>query len=110
MGDEEGRYKVLWGEDARFNLAEMEKFKVNPNLVFNKSKHLLSGLPRRVAIDVVDFEDFKYNGYYWVLINNVIVVYIVFESGKKVFIDASFFANTAWSHQVFWGINPEDNE
>ncbi|QQK76503.1 hypothetical protein HUG15_13620 [Salicibibacter cibarius] len=110
MTDKEELYEVRWGQAAQIRLAEMESYKVNPKLVFVKSNHLLGRSPRIVAYDVVDFENFKYNGCYWTLLNNVILVYSISERNKKVYVLASFFANTAWAHQIFWGIEPEDWE
>jgi len=110
MGDKSNDYRVRWGQGARLELAEMEPFKINPRLVFMKSKHLLRRSPHKVAYDVVDFEDSEYSGYYWTLINNVILVYAIFDPERSVFVFASFFANTAWAHQIFWGIEPEDDE
>lgn len=75
--DKEIRYEVIWGQKARVKLAEMKPFKIDPKMVFRNSKNILSVKPREKANDVVDYPDFKFNGYYWIYINNVIVVYDV---------------------------------
>lgn len=104
-------YDVIWIDSARVKLAEMSRFKVKPNWVFRKSLSLLSRNPQQVAYDVVSSDNdvaSEFNGYYWVLINNVIVIYEILDHKNKVLVDASFFANTAWAHYVFWHIEPED--
>ncbi|WP_373894117.1 hypothetical protein [Virgibacillus sp. CBA3643] len=110
MADNEG-YDVVWTDRARLNLAKMEAYKVNPNQVFRKTKTILSKNPRQAAYDLLDSEDNshpEFIGYYWTLIHNIIIIYDVFDERDKVLVDASFFANTAWAHYVFWNIEPED--
>ncbi|MGG5255372.1 hypothetical protein ACQYAD_18255 [Neobacillus sp. SM06] len=65
-------------------LAEMKPYKMNPKWVFRNSKSILSVKPREKADEVVDYPDFEFNGYYWIYINNVIIVYDVLEVEKKV--------------------------
>ncbi|QQK75036.1 hypothetical protein HUG15_05085 [Salicibibacter cibarius] len=104
-------YEVIWIDRARIKLAEMSKFNIDPNLVFRRSLSLLSKDPKKVAYDLVNTDNdvgYEFNGYYWILINNVIVIYEVLDNENKVLVDASFFANTAWAHYVFWHIEPED--
>lgn len=106
-------YDVIWIDRARVKLAEMSQFKVKPNLVFRKSLSLLSFNPQHAAFDIVGTDHdvaTEFNGYYWVLINNVIVIYEILDHKNKVLVDACFFANTAWAHYVFWHIEPLDWE
>lgn len=102
----DNQYRVLWSQYARVALAEMEKFKIDPLKVFKRSKLLLSKGPEYEAYGYADFPGFEFNGYFWTLINNVVVVYQIFE--KDVLVDACFFANTGKSAHIFWGIEPED--
>lgn len=39
---------------------------------------------------------------------NVIMLYLISEENLEVHVDACFFANTGLSHEIFWGIDPDD--
>lgn len=106
--DKEIRYEVIWGQKARVKLAEMKPFKIDPKMVFRNSKNILSVKPREKANDVVDYPDFKFNGYYWIYINNVIVVYDVLEVEKRVLVDACYSALTGFTLQRFFGEHDTD--
>src|SRR5699024_5671248 len=106
--DKEIRYEVIWGQKARVKLAEMKPYKIDPKLVFRNSKSILSAKPREKAIDVVDYPNFDFNGYYWMYINNVIVVYDVLESEEKVLVDACYSALTGFTLQRFYGEHDTD--
>lgn len=101
-------YRVLWTSYARVALAKMQPYKVDPMDVFRRSQNVLSYLPEHKAYGISDFSGFEYNGYYWTLIGNVIIIYKVDPELHEVYVDACFFANTAASHQIFWGIEPEE--
>ncbi|MEK4517478.1 hypothetical protein NSS64_19490 [Paenibacillus sp. FSL H8-0122] len=102
------RYNVLWTTYARVALARMGKFKVNSANVFKRSISVLNDEPKYKADGVSDFPGFEFNGYYWVLIGNVIIIYRIDEDLRKVYVDACYFANTGLSHYVFWGIDPDE--
>jgi hypothetical protein len=51
----------------------------------------------------VTFPDFEFEDYYWVNINNVIIVYDVIEPNMKVLIDACYFTNTGFALSKFYG-------
>ncbi|MFY3791803.1 hypothetical protein ACOQFO_08910 [Ureibacillus sp. MALMAid1270] len=108
MTDKEIRYEVLWGQKARLRLAEMKPYKIDPKLVFRNSKNILSVKPREKAYDVVEFPDFEFNGYYWIYINNVIIVYDILESEKMVLVDACYSALTGFTLQHFFGEHDTD--
>lgn len=104
-------YDVIWIGRARINLVKLGKFKVQPDWIFKKTKSLLAHQPYRAAYDRVESNDGRiaeFEGYYWTLINNVIIIYEILEDERKILVDATFFANTAWAHYVFWNIEPED--
>lgn len=97
-------YHVGWNEVASTALAKL--FNIDPYKVFKRSKQLLSLNPYKQAHGVADYPGFEFNGYYWTLIHNVIVLYRVSDEKKTVFIEACFFANTELSHEIFWDIDP----
>lgn len=99
-------YRVGWSRAATKSLSKL--FNVDYKSVFTKSTFLLSTDPRKKAYGVTDYSGFNYNGYYWVLINNVVIVYKVSDEQRRVFIEACCYANTEESAQVFWGIEPDE--
>ncbi|MDQ0191889.1 hypothetical protein [Paenibacillus wynnii] len=101
-------YKVLWTTYARVALARMKEFKVDPMNVFRRSKAILSEEPNYKAYGISDFPGFEFNGYFWTMIGNVVIIYKVDEDLREVHVDACYFANTGLSHYVFWGIDPDD--
>lgn len=101
-------YKVLWTTYARVALARMQEYKVNPMTVFRRSKAVLANHPSSKADGVSNFPGFEFNGYYWALIGNVVIVYKVDEQLHEVHVDACYFANTGTSHHIFWGIDPDE--
>ncbi|OMF18533.1 hypothetical protein BK133_30410 [Paenibacillus sp. FSL H8-0548] len=108
MSNKPNLYRVLWTQPALKALAKL--FNVSHNDVFNRSKLILSQDPHQQADGVTDYSDFKYNGYYWVLLHNVVLIYTISETKEAVRIRACYFANTESSHQIFWGIEPEEEE
>lgn len=100
-------YKVLWSVHARSTLARMRLYKVDPMNVFRRSKSILSVEPIYKADGISEFVGFEFNGYYWMLIGNIVVIYRVDEEMREVYIDACYFANTELSHYIFWGIDPD---
>jgi hypothetical protein len=71
---ESSDYKVLWTTYTRVALARMQEYKVNPMTVFRRSKAVLANHPSSKADGVSDFPGFEFNGYYLVLIGNVVIV------------------------------------
>jgi len=65
--------------------------------------------PDEKSYGVIDHPGFEFNGYHWILIGNAIILYQISEDSKEVNVDACFFANTGRSHEIFWGIDPEDD-
>ncbi|KJB88760.1 hypothetical protein AZ66_05490 [Paenibacillus sp. E194] len=101
-------YRVMWTSYARVALARMKPYKVDPMNVFRRSKDVLCHLPHEKAYGISDFPGFEFNDYYWTLIGNAILIYRIDHNLLHVYVDACFYANNAASHQVFWGIEPED--
>ncbi|MCT2537161.1 hypothetical protein NC661_05680 [Aquibacillus koreensis] len=108
MTDKEIHYEVIWGQKARVKLAEMKPFKIDPKMVFRNSKSILSVKPHKKADDVANYPDFEFNGYYWIYINNVILVYDVLEEERKVLVDACYSALTGFALQIFYGEHDTD--
>lgn len=50
MAINENRYEVMWGLNARVNLAEMKPFKINPKMVFRNTISVLATNPREKAV------------------------------------------------------------
>lgn len=93
------RYKVRWTQTALTSLGKL--YNVDPDMVFLRSQTLLSRSPRRHADGIANFPGYKYNGYYWLLINNVVVIYSILEQDMIVRVRACYFANTEQSHEIF---------
>jgi hypothetical protein len=99
-------YEVVWSKSAIRALSKM--YNINPRTVFLQSKYILSQLPHKKAYDIVNYPGFDFNGYYWVLIRNVVIIYRISVIHKRVLIDAVYFANTKETAEIFWGIGPDD--
>lgn len=103
MADESLEYEVLWLEDVVIQLLELEPFiKISPEIVYDQSIILLSKEPKKNG-QVVNFPEYEFHDYYWTVIRNVIIVYDVSDDEKVVYIDACYFANTAWALKAFYG-------
>jgi hypothetical protein len=99
-------YRVGWNKSASAALAKL--FNIDPNQVFKRSKYLLSTDPYAQTYGVAESPGFEFNGHSWTLIHNVILIYHVSEEENTVLVEACYYANTKESHEVFWGIDPED--
>jgi mRNA-degrading endonuclease RelE of RelBE toxin-antitoxin system len=100
------KYRVAWSNVASRELSKL--YNIDPRKVFLKSKYLLSQLPHKKAYNIINDPELDIDGYYWILINNVVIIYRVDEIQKRVLIDAVYFANTKESAQMFWGIEPDE--
>ena len=107
LGMKNKGYKVLWSTYARVSLARAKEYKVDPMNVFRRSKVTLTIKPQEKAYGISDFPDYEFNGYYWTLIGNVVIIYRVDDNLLEVNVDACYFANTGLSHYIFWGIDPD---
>ncbi|WP_066309742.1 hypothetical protein [Bacillus sp. FJAT-29814] len=103
----EVKFRVSWSRAAVQALARL--FNINHKMVYSKSKNILSKEPRKKAFGVADYPGFYLNGYFWILINNVVIIYRVSDEQKRVFIDACYYANTEETVQIFWGIEPDED-
>lgn len=100
------RFQVIWERTALVQLGIL--FNINHEKVYRRSKFLLSLYEYRHTKNVADYPGFEYNGYLWTMIHNVIVVYRVSNKNESVFVEACYYANTEISHEIFWGIDPDD--
>jgi hypothetical protein len=99
-------YDVVWSKTAIRSLSKL--YNINPQTVFLQSKYILSQHPHKKAVGIVNYPGFDFNGYYWILIKNVVLIFRISETYKRILIDAVYFANTKESAQIFWGIEPEE--
>lgn len=98
-----GEYEVVWDKGARLKLAQMKDYlTTSPQEIFKKSKLILSNHPQNKGVKVT-FSGYEFEDYYWVNINNVIIVYDVVEPNNQVLVDACFFTNTGFSLRTFFG-------
>lgn len=98
------RFSVVWERNALDRLGKL--FNVDHEKVYTRSKLILSLNYYSDPIHVAEYSGFGFNGYSWVLIHNVIIIYRVSEERETVFVEACYFANTELSHEIFWGIDP----
>lgn len=99
------RYKVIWERNALTRLGKL--FNVDHEKVYIRSKFILSFNYYQNPLNVAEYPGFEFNGYLWILIHNVIVIYRISEEKESVFVEACYFANTELSHEIFWGIDPK---
>ncbi|MFC7394013.1 hypothetical protein [Scopulibacillus cellulosilyticus] len=102
----DNKFRVTWERTALRNLGKF--FNIDYEKVYFRTKLLLSHNPYELAEGVADYPGFEFNGYFWTLINNVIIVYRILKEKEQVLVEACYYANTEISHQIFWGINPEE--
>lgn len=67
MKDKQKKYEVRWSKTAALALSKL--FNIDHETVFIRSLTLLSGDPKAKAYGVANFPKFRFNGYYWTLIN-----------------------------------------
>jgi hypothetical protein len=103
---EDRRFRVIWERTALNRLGKL--FNIDHDRVYKRSKILLSLRSYRQTKNVANYSGFEYNGYLWALIHNAIIIYRVSEEKESVFVESCYYANTEASHEIFWGIDPED--
>lgn len=95
-------YEVIWAPDAALKLEEyVEMAKTTTDKVYDRSQSLLGFKPYKSGQEIV-FEDFEHNGFLWVSVKNIILVYEIIEEEE-----ACYFANTARNAHIFYGVDPE---
>lgn len=97
----ENKYDVIWERSALCQLGQL--YNINHKKVYEKAKFVLSGNPYDQSYGSADYTGFKFNGYHWSYIHNVIVIYRISERNLTVFIDACYHANTGWALKAFYG-------
>lgn len=83
-------YEVIWAPDAALKLEEyVEMAKTTTDKVYDRSQSLLGFKPYKSGQEIV-FEDFEHNGFLWVSVKNIILVYEIIEEEKIVAIEACY--------------------
>lgn len=99
MGEED--YVVGWRNAATQNLGEI--YNADHEKVYDRAKIILSRNPHKNAIGKACYPGFKFNGYKWTELYNVIFVYKIDEQNRKVSIEASYSALTGFAQRIFYG-------
>lgn len=76
--------------------------KISPEIVYDQSIILLSKDPKKNG-HVINFPEYEFHDYYWIVIRNVVIVYDVSDDEKVVYIDVCYYANTGWALKAFYG-------
>lgn len=100
------KYRVAWKRKATEKFGRL--FNVDHRRVFRNSKHVLSLDPFHYADGVADFPGYEFNGYFWIKINNVILIYRVLLDEKLVTIETCYSALTGEVAEIFYNISPDD--
>ncbi|MGG1513831.1 hypothetical protein ABE504_00350 [Paenibacillus oryzisoli] len=99
-GSDDRDYRVGWKRTAIERLATL--YNINPERVYDTAIVMLSR-PYSNSKGVANYPDFKFNGFHWTEIGNVIVVYKINEAHKIVSIHAVFSALTGLALKKFYG-------
>ncbi|MEW6696858.1 MAG: hypothetical protein ACOY35_11605 [Bacillota bacterium] len=99
------KFKVTWSAEAIEGIGQL--FNVNARQVIRNSKHILSNNPYSSAFGIANFPGYEFNGYFWIYINNVILIYNVKSDYKLVSIEACYSALTGEVAEIFYGISPD---
>lgn len=83
---ENKRLNVVWERTALVGLGKL--FNIDHEKVYKRSKYLLSDPAFHQTENVADYPGFQYNGYFWAIINNVIVVYRIVDEENTVYVEA----------------------
>lgn len=97
----DNQYQVKWTKTASHSFAEL--FNIDHLQVASKAKLLLEKDPFNQAYGAADYSNFKYNGYFWIEINNVILVYSINNKQNNVRIRACYSAITGFALKAFYG-------
>ncbi|MFD1350834.1 hypothetical protein [Oceanobacillus caeni] len=98
-------YEVIWNPDAVLDLAQYVKYaKTTIDDVYDKTNVLLGKKPYTIGHKVI-FKGYEYDGYKWMNVKNVILLYEKFKKEKTVAIDACYYSNKK-SAEIFYGIDP----
>ncbi|CAM4070953.1 hypothetical protein L1N85_08715 [Paenibacillus alkaliterrae] len=100
MANNDNGYLVGWRRTATKGLAKI--FNVDHERVYDASISVLSR-PYKNSMGVANYPNFKFNGFHWTEIGNVIVVYKINDEKKLVSIQAAFSAVTGFAMKRFYG-------
>ncbi|KEF37581.1 hypothetical protein M670_03160 [Schinkia azotoformans MEV2011] len=101
-------YEVIWNPDAAIDQEEYAVYaKTTTEEIYDISLLKLSTKPYAKGNKVI-FKKFEYDGYYWINIRNIILVFEILEEDKIVAIEATYFANNERSAQIFYDIDPNE--
>jgi hypothetical protein len=101
------KYKVAWKRRATIKFASL--YHVDHRRALRNTHLLLSIDPYRCANGVANFPNYPFNGYLWIMINNIIIVYRVRPKEKFVSIETCYSALTGEAAEIFFGILPNDD-
>lgn len=101
-------YEVIWNPDAAIDLGEYVVYaKTTTDEIYDITQLKLRSKPYDKGNKVI-FKNFEYDGYYWINIRNIILIFEILEEEKIVAIEASYFANNERSAQIFYDIDPDE--
>lgn len=100
------RFRILWSKKAIENFKTL--FNVDHRKVIRNSEHVLSVNPFRCAYGIANFPGYKFKGYFWMKVNNVILIYRVDADYKLVSIEGCYSALTGEVAEMFYGVSPDD--
>jgi mRNA-degrading endonuclease RelE of RelBE toxin-antitoxin system len=100
-------FSVEWSKAALRTLFSFNK--IGHDSVYRLSQNLLSKEQFAQADKIADYENYRYKGYCLKMIRNVVIVYTVNVSTKKVLIRACHHGGTGEVAQTLYGIRPPFN-
>jgi hypothetical protein len=65
-------YKLVLSKASIRSLSKL--YNIKPRKVFLQSKYILTQHPHKKAYVIVNYPGSDFNGYYWVLIKNVVII------------------------------------
>lgn len=80
----------------------LKLYNIDHDQIYLTSNTMLGSNPHNHA-EMIDYPNFKYNGYYWTIIRNVIIVYSIHEKHHSVRIRACYSALSGFALKIFFG-------
>ncbi len=102
------KFRVTWKRKAAEKFGKL--FNVDHRRGLINSKHILSINPFHFANGFADYPGYEFNGYCWVNVNNVILIYRVHSDEKLVSIETCYSALTGEIAEIFYDVSPDDEE
>jgi hypothetical protein len=101
-------YKVAWKSKATLKFSKL--FNVDHRRVLRNSRYLLSANPYKYADGVADFPGYLFNGYFWINVNNVILIYRIHAEERLVSIESCYSALTGEVAEIFYEVSLDDED